>query len=63
MAGQHDEWTDTDGVAEHIGVPPKTIVTWRYLRSGPPYVKVGKHVRYRWADVDAWLAQQYVRPA
>jgi hypothetical protein len=27
----------------------------RYRRTGPPYIKVGRKVLYRWSDVNAYL--------
>lgn len=49
----------TEEVAEYLGdIPVKTLVQWRYKGTGPKYVRVGKHVRYRWSDVEAWLAAQ-----
>ncbi len=49
----------TEEVAAYLGdIPVKTLIQWRYKGTGPKYVKVGKYVRYRWSDVDAWLAGQ-----
>lgn len=47
----------TEGdLSEVLGVPVKTLQRWRSTREhGPRYVKVGGGVRYRTADVDAWL--------
>ncbi|MGW6258785.1 helix-turn-helix transcriptional regulator [Streptomyces sp. NPDC055085] len=45
-------------LADHLGVPLATIRQWRYLGRGPRSTKVGRHVRYRWTDVEAWLDQQ-----
>lgn len=45
-----------DDVAEYVGVSSKTLAQWRYLGSGPRFVKAGRCVRYRWSDVEAWLA-------
>ena len=28
----------------------------RWDGSGPPYVKLGRHVRYRAEDIEAWIA-------
>ncbi|GAA1980408.1 helix-turn-helix domain-containing protein [Nocardiopsis rhodophaea] len=42
-------------VAEYLGVPERTLSQWRYLEKGPKWSKVGRHVRYRWSDVEAWL--------
>lgn len=45
-------------VAEYLGVPMGTIYQWRHRNTGPKASKVGRHIRYRWEDVDAWLETQ-----
>ena len=47
-----------DGLAEMLDVPKKTIYEWhsRADADGPPAHKIGRHLRYRLADVEAWLA-------
>jgi excisionase family DNA binding protein len=45
-------------VAEYMGVPVRTLDRWATRDYGPPYIRVGKHSRYRWSDVDRWLDQQ-----
>jgi predicted DNA-binding transcriptional regulator AlpA len=52
-----------DEVATTYKIERRTLDQWRYLGKGPAYIKVGKHVRYRRADVEAWLAAQTVNPA
>lgn len=42
-------------VAEYLQVPVQTLYHWRYKRTGPKGVRVGRFVRYHRADVDAWL--------
>jgi excisionase family DNA binding protein len=42
-------------VAAYLQVPPKTLHRWRSVGEGPPALKVGRHLRYRWRDVEAWL--------
>jgi excisionase family DNA binding protein len=51
-------WLTPAQVAELLQVPELTLQAWRYHGTGPKYAKVGKHVRYRRAEVDRWLAQQ-----
>ncbi len=42
-------------VAERLGVSTATLATWRCTKRYPlTYVKVGRLVRYRAADVDAF---------
>ncbi|MGA5270302.1 helix-turn-helix transcriptional regulator [Streptomyces lydicamycinicus] len=45
-------------VAAHLGVPVKTLYQWKYRGTGPNVHKVGRHLRYRWQEVDAWLDSQ-----
>lgn len=45
-----------------LGVPVGTLANWRSARTGPPFVKVGRHVRYRRGDVDEWVAARVVEP-
>ncbi len=40
----------------HISIP--TLARWRMEREGPPYVRVGRSIRYRRGDVEAWLARR-----
>ena len=34
---------------------PSTLVVWRYRGQGPVAVKIGNRLRYRPADVEAWI--------
>jgi excisionase family DNA binding protein len=43
-------------LAEFVGVPVRTVYAWRHAGEDPPGYRVGKHVRYRREDVEAWLA-------
>ncbi|MEV6146230.1 helix-turn-helix domain-containing protein [Streptomyces sp. NPDC051992] len=45
-------------IAAYLGVPVKTLYQWKYRGTGPMVHKVGRHLRYRWCEVDAWLDQQ-----
>lgn len=45
-------------VAEYVNVPVGTVFRWNSLGTGPRRMRLGKHVRYRQADVDAWLDSQ-----
>jgi len=49
-------WTVRD-VAAYLGVPAKTIYTWRCQGIGPPGFRVGKHVRFRPSEVEEWLEE------
>jgi|GEM_PF-1093082 len=47
-------------VAELLQVSPRTIEEWRQTNSGPPFRRVGRHVRYLRPEVLAWF-QELVR--
>jgi hypothetical protein len=38
-----------------IGVDERTLAVWRVQRRGPDFVKLGRAVFYRRADVDKWI--------
>lgn len=43
-----------------LDVKPQTLQTWRVQKTGPDFVKLGKAVFYRRADVEAWIASNVV---
>ena len=45
-------------LAEHVGVPVKTVYEWNSKGTGPKVLKVGRYVRFRWDDIEAWLNEQ-----
>lgn len=45
-------------LADYLDVPVKTIYAWRYHGHGPRGFRVGRHVRFRWHDVQVWLSEQ-----
>ncbi len=47
-----------EDVADREGVPVTTVYQWRSRGTGPPGFRVGRHVRYRLADVVAWEERQ-----
>jgi excisionase family DNA binding protein len=47
-----------DEVAEYLQVPKATLYKWRSEGSGPPGMRIGKWLRYRWRDLEQWIAEQ-----
>jgi len=45
-------------LALYLGKPVATLYAWRYRGDGPSAIKVGRSLRYRWSDVEAWLDSQ-----
>ncbi len=41
-------------VADLLRVPVKTLYQWRYHGKGLRAYRVGRHLRCRWEDVEAW---------
>lgn len=44
-------------VAEYLGVSVDTLRYWRSIGEGPVCWRLGKHLRYRFADVLAWVEE------
>jgi predicted DNA-binding transcriptional regulator AlpA len=44
-------------VAEMLRLPERTLEDWRLTHSGPPYLKLGRHVRYDVQDVLTWVQE------
>jgi predicted DNA-binding transcriptional regulator AlpA len=46
--------------ARALGLSEQTLSTWRAEKQGPDYIKLGKSVFYRRADLKRWIAQSRV---
>ncbi|MDE0571814.1 helix-turn-helix domain-containing protein [Demequina sp. B12] len=46
---------DVHEVADLLGVPVATLYVWRTRGQGPRGFRLGRHLRYRPSDVDAWI--------
>ena len=44
-------------LAELLRLPERTLEDWRLTHTGPPYLKLGRHVRYEVQDVLAWVQE------
>ena len=51
---------DEHTAAPYVGLAVSTLQKKRTLGGGPKFIKLGRAVRYRVADLDAWLAAQPV---
>jgi predicted DNA-binding transcriptional regulator AlpA len=49
------ELIDEATLASRLGVSRSTLQSWRYTGRGPRFIKLGRMVRYRNADIDAYL--------
>lgn len=55
---EHDRLVNVDELAAYLNVSAKTLYAWRYRKKGPPALRVGRHLRYRWADINEWVTDQ-----
>jgi predicted DNA-binding transcriptional regulator AlpA len=51
-----------DQAARLLSVSPRTLQAWRSEDRGPPYVRVGRSVRYLYAALLQWIADHMCRP-
>ncbi|HWX49966.1 MAG TPA: DNA-binding protein [Roseomonas sp.] len=45
-------------LARRWAISPRTLERWRWLRQGPPYLKIGGRVAYRLEDVEVFEAER-----
>jgi hypothetical protein len=57
-----DELQTEEVTAVELKVKPPTLTQWRFRGIGPKYIKVGRAVFYRRADVAEWLGAQRREP-
>ena len=50
-----EELVDQKEAARLFGVSVRTMEAWRLSGRSPVYLKVGRQVRYRRSDLEAWL--------
>lgn len=46
---------DEKSLCALLSISSVTATKWRAKAKGPPFIKVGRLVRYRRSDVEAWL--------
>ena len=60
MKLRDDVLHDESAIAKRLRCEVKTLQAWRTRGGGPPFVKIGRLVRYKAEDVDAWVeARRY----
>lgn len=52
------KYLSTDQLATMTGLSKRYWADLRSTGGGPAYIKLAKHVRYRRAEVDRWLAER-----
>lgn len=51
------------GAATVLALSIRTLQAWRCRGIGPAFIRAGRAIRYRRADLQAWLAANTVLPA
>jgi predicted DNA-binding transcriptional regulator AlpA len=49
-----------EDLADREGVPLQTVYGWNKAGTAPPRMRMGRHIRYRLADVIAWEKSRLV---
>ncbi|MFK0151161.1 helix-turn-helix transcriptional regulator [Streptomyces sp. NPDC090493] len=48
-------WVSVEDLAEELQIPKSTIYGWKTKGIGPQWTRVGRHLRARRTQVEAWL--------
>jgi predicted DNA-binding transcriptional regulator AlpA len=56
----NDKLLDTRAAASLLGLNPDTLRNWRCQGVGPAFVRLGRAVRYRPTDVEAYVRSNLV---
>jgi hypothetical protein len=59
---KHDTYLDEKSAADLTGFSVFTLRNFRHLRKGPPYLQIGRSIRYRLCDVTAFMEQKRIDP-
>ena len=62
MSDPVKEWLTVNELAEWLQVPPGTVYQWRHHGTGPVGHRIGRHIRFRREDVEAWVGQRRDKP-
>ncbi|MBO7938936.1 helix-turn-helix domain-containing protein [Streptomyces antibioticus] len=57
---QRRKLATAEEIADYLGVPIGTVYQWSSRGGGPQLIKVGRHLRARWSDIEKWLDSQTV---
>ena len=55
------DYLDPKEAADILRCSTSTLAKLRHRRKGPAYTTLGAAIRYRRADLDAWMASHLVR--
>lgn len=58
-----EQLMSAEEVGGYLQVPIATLYQWKHKGTGPRAIRVGRWLRYRRRDVDAWLDEQATGPS
>lgn len=58
VTADDEKWLTTADLARRLQIPAKTLAGWASGGIGPRYALLGRHRRYRLADIRAWENQR-----
>ena len=63
MTESETQLMDSRSAAKVLGLKSHyTLNNWRCAGIGPAYIKVGRAIRYRSADLEQWVTKQRINP-
>ncbi len=63
MPAVFDQLLDESAAAKVLDVLPQTLAVWRCTKRYPlPYIRIGRNIRYRAADLRTFLDSRTVTP-
>lgn len=57
---ENERHLSPEQLADREGVSLDTVYLWNAKRTGPQFMRIGRHTRYRLADVIAWEKSRLV---
>ncbi|HEY2757792.1 MAG TPA: helix-turn-helix domain-containing protein [Pseudolabrys sp.] len=62
LTATEDELVTEVEIADFLKLSTRTLQSWRINNDGPPFVRVGRAIRYRLRDVIRWIEARTVAP-
>ncbi len=55
-------YLSSKAAARRWGMAVQTLANWRSMRKGPPYIRIGRNIVYREADLIAYENEKRIVP-
>lgn len=60
VEGAASKFLDEKQLCTELGISPVTTTRWRRTGEGPPFVRIGRLIRYPRSAIDTWIAVRTV---